>query len=149
MLQYIKNIIRPVRVAVRIWIVTSMVFSTGWLLYSIFFSAEMDMWWLGILAGVGAAIVSLPVLLVLTIALIRIEKLPRQRTDKIGWLVFIAFVCTLPYGLFGGLVWGNIYNRNNDWVNYVQYALGATGILFACSIVSMLLNSDTNMERPL
>jgi len=125
-------------VAAGIWIVTSIVFGTGWLLYWIFFE-RAETWYTAVFAGICAAVGSLPVLLVLAIVLPRIEYLPLQRNDKINRLVLTSFICTLPYGLTGSIFFTNSYNNDQFWTDYLLYTLAVSGVLFACNVMAMLL----------
>lgn len=134
----ISNTVRPFVLAAIIWILTSVVFGAGWLLYSIFFESFRGMF-ISAIAALCAGIGSLPVLLVLTIALPRIEALPLQRSKKIGRLVITSFICTLPYGFIGGSVFANNYENNHYWSDYLLYAIETSGVLFSCSLVAMLL----------
>ena len=67
-----KKIISPAIIAARIWLLTSLVFGAGWLFYMLLFE-DADNLWTSIPATVGAAIGSLPVLLLLILILPRIE----------------------------------------------------------------------------
>ncbi|MEO5593336.1 MAG: cell envelope integrity protein CreD [Chitinophagaceae bacterium] len=144
-MEFFKNIIKPILLAARIWILTSLVFGLGWLLYTVLFDNDMGLW-LSALATVCAGVGSLPVLLVLAIVLPRVEDLPMQQSDKINRLVLASFICTVPYGLIGGSVFAGNYNNDKYWTNYLLYTLAVTGVLFSCSIVAMLLSRNTIMH---
>ena len=90
-----NNAFKTLGLAALIWILTSLVFGFGWFLYSVFFNNGNDAW-ISLLAIFCAALGSLPVLLVLTIALTLIRKLSVHKTHKIGWLAITCLVATVP-----------------------------------------------------
>lgn len=137
----LKNL-RPVWVAARIWITTSFVLGLSVLLYGIFFQTDMDLWWMGIPVGIGAAVGSLPVLLVMAIALPRVERLPVSRNHKINKLLITAAVCTLPYALVGAVIVTYNMPADSTMAAYLLYVIVIAGALFACSIIAMLLNGQ-------
>ena len=132
-------------VAMKIWILTSLVFGAGWLFYWIFFESA-ETWYTAVFAAICAAIGSLPVLLVIAIILPRIEDLSIQRNDKINRLVLASFICTVPYGLAGSNFFVNRYNNDQFWTDYLLYSLAVSGVLFACSIVAMLLTRHSIIQ---
>jgi inner membrane protein len=134
-----NKIITSIGLAARIWILTSLVFGTGWLLYSLFFE-NGDMAWLSFVATICAIIGSLPVLLILSIVIPLIEKTCLQKEYKITRLVLACLLCTLPYAFIGALFFANSYQNNNWWTNYLSYTLIVWGILFSCNIIAMLLS---------
>src|SRR5450432_379346 len=142
-MQQIAKLIKPILLAARIWILTSLVFGTGWLLYSLFFGRGIEMAFLSIVATICAAVGSLPVLLVFSIVIPRIEPLSVSVNEKISRLVLTCFFCTLLYGLLVGFVFSNSYENNHYWSDYMGYALEVTGVLFASSAIAMLLSGNT------
>ena len=144
-MQLLNSIVKPILLAARIWILTSLVFGVGWLLYSVFFEPGMELW-ISIIATICAAVGSLPVLLVLSIVLPRIEHLPIPKGDKINRLVLASFICTLPYGLTGSIFFTRNYGSNQYWNDYLLYSLAVSAVLFACSIVAMLLTRNSILQ---
>ena len=143
--QVLNKTVKSILLAARIWILTSLVFGMGWLLYSVFFENDMPIW-ISMVAAICAGAGSLPVLLVLALVLPRIENLVLQRSDKINRLVLASFICTLPYGVTGGLFFTRGYGSNQYWEDYLLYSLAVSGVLFACSIIAMLLTRKTIMQ---
>jgi inner membrane protein len=127
--------------AALIWILTSLVLGVGLLLYSIFFNNGNDAW-IGILAIFGAALGSLPILLMLTIALTLIEKLSIHKTNKMGWLLLTCFICTIPYGLIGGNFLTEFFQHGFYDQSYMLRSMEVAGVLFICSAVAMLMVSN-------
>ncbi len=139
-MQILFSRFRPVWVAARIWITTSFVLGLGVLMYGVFFQKDMDLWWLGIPVGMGAAIGSLPVLVVIAIALPRIEKLSISRNHKINKLLIVAAASTLPYALVGGLIVVLNIPDSKTLAAYLLYVFAIAIALVACSIIAMLLH---------
>lgn len=122
--------------AARIWGLTSLVFGLCWAMVSLFIENGRYLW-TSILAIPGAGIASLPVLLVLLIAIPRIEKLSINRQRKITRLLAVCFCCTLPYGVTGAVLINSL-DGNADWLSYlIMYASGISGALFACAAIAV------------
>ncbi len=138
--QIITKSAKPLTLALRIWFFTSLVFGTAFMCYMIF---KGDNFWAGIMAAIVAGVASLPVLLVLIIALPFIGELQRPQNDKIIRLVILCFVCTLPYGFLGGSVFATSYDNNHYLTDFITYALETAGALFACSVAAMLLTRNS------
>ena len=135
-----NNAFKTLGLAALIWILTSLVFGFGWFLYSVFFNNGNDAW-ISLLAIFCAALGSLPVLLVLTIALTLIRKLSVHKTHKIGWLAITCLVATVPYGLIGGHFLTDFFQRSNYEQQYILRSITGSVILFSCSIIAMLIVS--------
>jgi len=140
-MQLLKNTLKPILLAGRIWVFTSLVFGLGWFLFGILYATDIEMALLGIIAAICAGIGSLPVLLVLALLLPRINGLSLPKNSKINRLVLASFICTLPYGVIGGSIFVNIYNSNGHAADYLLYSLAVSGALFACNVIAMLVNS--------
>ncbi|MEP6747386.1 MAG: hypothetical protein ABJB86_06655 [Bacteroidota bacterium] len=119
--------------AMLIWSLTSITLGTGWFFYSVLFEDNGDVW-AGVPVTIAAAVLSLPVLLVLCIVIPFIKNLSRSTVNKIKRLMLSCFTCTLPYSLLIGIFPVGKYS-------YPLYVLAVSGILFACSIVAMLITS--------
>ncbi len=140
-----NNGLKAFKLAALIWIMTSIVFGAGWLLYSIFFYSGMDAW-ICILATFCASIFSLPVLLMLSIAMVVIQKYCNQLIHKIGWLLLTSFLCTIPYGLICGNFLTDLFLQSNFEQRYLLRSLSAAGILFVCAGIAMLITSKNLLQ---
>jgi inner membrane protein len=126
--------------AIRLWIINSLVFGLGWLLVSLFIENGIYFWTF-LIATPGAAIGSLPVLLVLLIAIPRIEKLRINRQNKMTRLLVLCFFCTVPYGIIGSLMF-NYLSGDTDWLQrFILYALGIIAALSTCAVIALLVSS--------
>jgi inner membrane protein len=145
-MQQIIKLIKPILLAARIWILTSLVLGTGWILYALFFGTGVMLALLSIAATICAAIGSLPVLFVFSIALPRIEAILSYRYDKINRLLLICFLCTIPYGLLGSLFFTYSYKNEHYWSDYALYAAEVSGVLFFCATIAILLSRNMLMH---
>jgi len=107
--------------------------------YSLLKEAEF-----AVVAFVGSFLVSivcsLPVLLLLNIALLQLEKTALQTTGKIVAFSAINFLLTTPYGLlFANLNTSDYYN-DNYWPDFIASASLATAVLYGCSLIALALN---------
>lgn len=140
-MELIKTIIKPLWLALKIWITTSVVLGLGVMLYGIFFEQDMAMSLAGVFTIIFAAVASLPVIPIINIALPWIEKQAISRHTKISKLVLIIFLCATPYGLIGGLVFMSGAGDDNYVTSYLLCTFAVAGILFACSMVALALHT--------
>ncbi len=132
--------IAPALLAMLIWILTSLALGAGCFFYDILFHSNGETF-MSILVAVGAGILSLPVLLVLCIAVPVIKNTNRHSVGKVNCLVLTCFLCTLPYALIAASFYADNYESRGYLTSYLLHALASCGILFSCSIVAMLITA--------
>jgi inner membrane protein len=154
--------IKTTLLATRLWLLTTLVFSVGWLGYMLFFE-NPSMCWTALPALFCAAIGSLPVWVALFIALPRIEwKLisPQRKLIQLGW---VCAACTLLYGISGAIILTPWKFFERPWSDFITSLSAITGILLSCALIAiflsrnqlfryfsspniLLINKNTNME---
>ncbi len=137
-----KQLLKPVTVALRIWGITILVFCIGWTAWMVTGLTPFGFGY-GFIALPIAIIGSLPVLVVLTITIAWLERMAARREIKIRNLVLVCFLCTFMYGLAGG--WISILTfGNNQWLaNFVTGLVLVTALLFTCSGIALYLLQPT------
>jgi inner membrane protein len=122
-------------IAARIWILTSAVFGAGWMLVTVlFFTRENPL--LGILAGVCAAIGTIPVLIFLYLLIGYFNSLDVTVSGKIRRVVISCYCCALPYAILGGSLLR--LQITEDWIiNIIAQSLIMSALLFVCSVIAM------------
>lgn len=126
-------------ISLRTWLLTCMVFSVAAFIYSLVNDSEF-----AAVALIGSLFVSLlcslPVLLLLNVAILQIERMILRPAQKI--VVFSAFnlLATLPYGLlFANLDTSDYYNADY-WADFAQSTALATAVLYGSSLVALAIN---------
>ncbi len=124
---------------------------------------EPPLVWLSPVAFIGSALGSIPVLLVLFFALIKIELRDTTAEKKMAALHAVNFGCTMVYGIIGGaLPLGLFIPQYDYWSNFLLTAMIITAGLFICSAVAIYIlrnriwtffnsstsNQITNMQFP-
>ena len=126
-----KNNTSSVSIASLTWLLTNTVLSIGCLLYGLFQPnsnyAEMS-----ILVFIVASIISLPVLVLLTIAISYIERRALSKQQKQYLYYLSCLICIIPYGFIGGLLIGS-------GGHYLEYVLLSIMLLFLCSLIASFL----------
>ena len=125
-------------IAARLWILTCLVFGSGWLLYQLIFDHELEVV-MPILAVICSAIGSIPVLVILYLLTMYFEDLQATTATKIKRLVITCYCCTIPYGLIGGNLIYIHFGTDQWFIEYLLKVLVASAALFACSMVALLL----------
>ncbi len=134
-----NGILKSLGLATLIWCLSSLIFALGWLGYSIVID-HGDSMGLSLLAGVCSAVGSIPVLVVLVIVIRLLERAAMQRAQKMQRLVITCFICVIPYGIPGGIVFANIqHDATAGWLQYLVYAMAAVALLFCCSGMALLM----------
>ncbi|MBS1597387.1 MAG: cell envelope integrity protein CreD [Bacteroidetes bacterium] len=132
------NIHFKINIPLRIWLTTCLVLGVGWFLFMIF-SGNLMYSFVGLLAAPGAAVASVPVLVILIIAMPFIERLKTNSRNKIINLGAICLACTALYGIAGALLFSPPipYFNLND---FLFGLLWITGILFSCAFAAILIH---------
>lgn len=147
-----NKIFRSLILAALIWCLSSVMFGVGWLGYSILFNHGNNIE-LSLLAGLAAAVGTIPVLLVLSIVIHLLERAPLQQVQKIQRLVLSCFICVVPYGITGGIVFANVqHEATAGWLQYLVYPVSAIVLLFCCPGIALLIGAqkirDTFSNHP-
>lgn len=126
-------------ISVRTWLFTSTVFSVAAFIYSLVNDAEF-----AAAALVGSFVVSivcsLPVLLILNLAILQLEKMTLTTTWKIVAFSAVNLLSTLPYGLLFADINTSDYYNDNYRTDFAQSTMLATAILYSCSLVALAIN---------
>ena len=92
-----------------------------------------------ILVSIAAFFMSFPIFIALLFIIPRIEKSNCSSKAKMLRLIFACFLCTLPYGGIGFLLFDTLIVTDDFFLNsIIRYATGS-GILFLCSFLSVLV----------
>ena len=117
--------------AFLIWFITNLIFSAGWLLYSIIIPNH-DILIISVLILLVSSFITLPVIIVLSLYISYVEKLDLSKEQKQYRLYICSLVCVIPYGFLGG----SIISNNDD---YYLYVLLSIITLYLCSFISILI----------
>ena len=131
-----KNV-NCISLSIKIWLLTSLVFGIGWLLF-LLYNNEVNNAFIALIATVCAAIGSIPVLITFFIALPYIKKSNYSTTTKYAWLLFTCFLCTCPYGAVGGSLMAYQLEKWNI-TNSILHIMIATAILFSASLIALII----------
>lgn len=123
--------------AARIWFLTSFIFGTGWMLYTVLWGSMNEIW-MGIVAGVVAAIGSIPVLIILYLMLAYYEALSGSVGYKIKKLSITCYCCTIPYAFIGALL-KKTYITDVYLLNFLLTFFFYSVLLFACSLIAIAI----------
>jgi inner membrane protein len=154
--------IRSALLAARIWILVSLVFGAGWF-FCMLFLADTEMIWTAIPATICATIGSLPVLVILFIALHGIERRMisvRQKKIQLTWL---CTICSAVYGTTGAIFMAPFNLPDIIGSGFIENLAVNTCLLLTCTFTALflsrnqirnyfktpgilLINKNTNME---
>ncbi|MEO6453557.1 MAG: cell envelope integrity protein CreD [Ginsengibacter sp.] len=138
---------KPLTLASRIWFLTSIVFGTGWVLYTIIYSTLPL--WSGLVATACSLTASLPVLIILVIALTVIKKVRISSQQKTLSIILICAACSIIYGFIGGIFIG--YSGYDKKILPIAISIGAL-LLSSLIAIAISLNklalffSNTNQS---
>lgn len=124
---------KSVKIAAHLWFMASIVFGIGWLIYGIVDDSVPP--WSALLVTIIALIGSLPILIVLIIALPIINKANISVWRKKMNLVLICALCCGIYGFFDGLILGF-----TSYGDPLRTSATATGALLACAVCSICIS---------
>lgn len=125
---------RTIFLTMRIWFFTSVAFGAGWLLYSTTDSSLPA--WSVFPATIIVLIVSLPVAVILFIALLFLKKSKAPIQFKKVIVLLICVLCCAAYGVFAAIVIGD-----TEYGNAFITGLISTAALSACSFGAILFSS--------
>lgn len=134
-----RNVFTSKGIAARVWILSNLVFGVGWAI-GIVITEGLSAIWSCMLATVGAAIGSLPSLVILLLVIPWIEGLSISRKLKITNLIVSCFIITLLYGITGGLIYNFWMFPEDWWSEIIVSILIITGALFGCSLIALFLS---------
>ncbi len=126
---------KPIKIALRIWIITNLVFALSWLLY-VFFDESMPLWLVPI-AAFCSLIGSLPIIIILSIGLSLIKK--SAVSAKTKKLRFFAVCSTLSLVYGWGL--GLLLNGAFEYDHLFTATIVSAGVLLFCSLTAITLSS--------
>ena len=118
-------------IANMIWLLTNLLLSFGYFLYSLL-NQEHDIIYVLLFVFIVSSIITIPVLIALSVFINHTEKLDLSKEQKQYRLYICCLICVIPYGLLGGAI-----ICNND--NYFLYVLLSVMILFLCSLIAIFL----------
>jgi inner membrane protein len=122
----------------RIWILSSLAFAIGWLMWFLIFG-DLSNAFFFIVAFIVASIGSLPVLLILSFVLPFIKNSFSATNKKIQFLVFICFMLSFLYGILGVIIDGPFSMFFNHPLLYLHVLATCTAIVFGCSLVALII----------
>jgi inner membrane protein len=134
-----KRLFSAASLSIKLWMVTNLVFGSGWFLYSLFFDKLGEVI-IPIIGTICASVCSLPVLVILLIAIPLIEKYKIRRAKKILWLGILGFFCIIPYALLCGYFLIYSHDEGFTWKQYLLKSLFAEISLMACYLSAMFLS---------
>ena len=119
--------------AIRIWLIASITFGTGWAVYSLVTNTSPV--WTCLIAAFVALIGSLPVFITLLISLPFIK---RQNISLFGKKINLFLVCA-PWCALFGIVASFLLDRDNSSDQIITGSLSIAALL-ACSVSALLLS---------
>lgn len=126
-------------ISLRTWLLTCTVFSVAAFVYSLINDSEF-----AAITLVGSFFVSLlcslPVLLILNAAILRIKKMTLDPIRKIVVFSAVNLLSVLPYGLLFADFDTSDYYNDNYWTDFRQSTALATVVLYSCSLIALLIN---------
>ncbi|HEY4967357.1 MAG TPA: cell envelope integrity protein CreD [Puia sp.] len=134
-----KNKTETLRLAATIWFLSNIIFDAGLLIWLIGFHST-DAWI--IVPGIfGAAVGSLPVLVVLFLSLPFVRRRKASFADLFIVVMLICAACALVYGIIGAIPLFLIFRNPQDrWMDTLKALGGTSGVLFVISLISLLLS---------
>ena len=132
-----KNKYTALSIAARIWSLTSAVFGIGWIIVAIF-SGGAGIAFVGIIAGIAAAVASLPVGIALFFFLRFLKKSNSQ--NKLVELILFCLGFALAYALLGSAitVGFNLYSHPSP--SFFETLGITTAMLTCCSLIAILIS---------
>ncbi len=125
-------------IAIRIWILTGLIFGIGWGCYILIFE-NVTILWTALLATFAALIGSIPILIAVFICLHFIKKSTNSLQNKYLLLVGTCLVAELPYAAIGGGIFSHELSRQFGTNNYFISFTICYAILFGASAIAMSL----------
>ncbi len=126
-----------ISIAALIWILTNLILGFCISFYFLLNNETAAFVAIFIVAVIGG-LCSLPVFGVLTLTLKWIEKQQITTQQKFNKLFIACCLCTIPYGIIGGFLFGNTYS--NDFTKSIPFHMLLTTLaLFGCSVLAILL----------
>ncbi|MBC7722449.1 MAG: cell envelope integrity protein CreD [Pedobacter sp.] len=122
------------RIAVKIWFTTNVIFGIGWLGFSILLQTH-EWWATSLLASFMASIFSSPAIFILKAALSIIKK--KNILNKVKTLINICLAITFIYGLLGACINLIINYSVNLIPPFLTGLVICTVILFACTLIAI------------
>lgn len=123
-------------IAARIWFLTSAVFGIGWIVWATLTGAG-SFAFIGIIAGIVAAVASLPVGITLYFFLPTIKKSNSQ--NKLAMLILLCLGFAFLYALLGSTITGGLSFSSNKSQDFFETLAIITGVLFGCSLIAILI----------
>jgi len=127
-------------IALKIWLMTNLVFGIGWLLYCLVFE-NAGMAWTAALATFCATIGSTPVLLAMFITIPFIKESNSTTGNKTGLLFLVCFIAVIPYGIVGGNLFSfelRSFGLNNIFLSCICFTI----ILFSAAAIAISIYID-------
>ncbi len=127
----------PVLIAALIWLWTNIILAFGVAIYFIMHNATFAFPAIFLVTILGC-LCSIPIPFVLTLTIKWIDGFQLSTSQKITRFILTCLLCTVPYGIIGGAVFGN--SHNSDLSNgFIYHFLLTTLALFGCSIIAILI----------
>ncbi len=125
----------------RIWLLTSVVFAIGSMIYSIAFENGTDAIFFLIVGFFFSLLGSVPVLILFFIILPILKKIKVKWQSKLLWFMILIVCIDVCYSLLPAFLGLNIFNRDGEHSSdFLPTLLLYTGILFTCTITAVLLS---------
>jgi inner membrane protein len=136
-----KNKKETLLLAARIWFLSNIIFDSGLLIWLMLFEASDS--WIIIPAILGAAIGSLPVLLILFLLLPFVRRWKALYADQFIVITVICACCALAYGSAAAIFFFLTYKIHGEpWLEVLKVLGGTGGVLFVIALVSLLLSKS-------
>lgn len=132
----IKN--TSISIAARIWLSSAIIFCLGWLIWFLLIGESTNAVYFFI-AFFGAALCSLPVLIILSIILPLIQKYLKENYLKIWFTLIVCFMISVCYGLLAALV-DAPFDEFFNWNQFIKTLLICSGIIFSCGGIAIWIN---------
>lgn len=129
----------PFSIAARIWFLSSLTFGLGWFVWFIL-NGDFTTACFFIVALIVALIGSLPVLLILSIALPFIKSSISSAQKNLQLLLFICFIISFFYGMLGVIIDGSFSMFFYHPSLYLEVLATCTSIVFGCSLVAIFIS---------
>ncbi|MBC8032944.1 MAG: cell envelope integrity protein CreD [Chitinophagaceae bacterium] len=130
------RLLTSVGLALKIWILTSIVFGLGALAYSIFFS-ENEWIIYSLFATPIAAVASIPVLIILILTVSRLKESKAPKDKKMRSLFLVCLGASFIYALPAGFILGFAFS-DDSFSKWLISVLMVTTLLFVCSSAALL-----------
>jgi inner membrane protein len=134
-----NKILTSLGISFRIWFFTALVFTIG-VTVIITFQKASFVFIIPFACMAATLVASLPAIVVLLIAVPIINRLKIFWKKKIGYLLIISFLLTIPYGILGGWLDLLPYNYDEGHQPFLINVMVISGALFCCVLASILIN---------